>query len=533
MKIKIQQPDTQTNTKKFQLAAIENMRSLTMYILMTLMIISMSSMQTAWAQKSVRMDGQTFTQQQSRWYMDADGTRYEVNPTVVTVKFKQDSTQAARSSLRQSMNFSEIRQNALGYVDLVIPAGADPIEYVQMLQQQNSVVSAQVNTFGEYVAVPNDPSFPVQWHLPKINAPQAWDVNTGSDNVIIAVLDSGTDVGHQDLAANVWINPGEDVDGDNALNPAAVDHIDADDKNGIDDDGNGKVDDLAGWDFFNDNNNVRGPFFHGTHVAGIVAASTDNAVGVAGVGGGFGGTPGLKIMAIGVGDNFPDGSILDDAIIYAADNGADVITLSLSVGSSLAIDDALDYAANTMGVFINNASGNNGPAVSYPATDTNVVAVGATGPADIVSVFSNTGPEVELSAPGEEIWSTQNNNTYDEGDGTSYASPQVAAVAGLILSCDNTLTNSEVRNILTSTSVDLGNPGRDELYGFGRLDAKAALDAACAAPSTSPWSLSLHLGGNDPQSPASGIMDGDISAAIDLEYQINNQYAAGIVSRPG
>ncbi len=436
-----------------------------------------ASGQTLLAQESMEFGGREFVQRQARWFMQSAGVLYEVNPRVVTVKFKEDATADSRFSLQERFGFDQIRRNPLGYVDLQIPVGTDPLEYVQQMQMQDIVEVAEVNTIGEYLATPDDPRFVDQWHLPRINAPQAWDRATGSSSVIVAVLDSGTDVGHVDLAGNVWINPGEDIDGDRALDPGAADHLDTDDKNGVDDDGNGRVDDLVGWDFVNDDNDVRGPFFHGTHVAGIVAAMTNNTEGVAGVTGGFGADSGVLLMAIGVGDNAPDGSILDDAIIYAADMGADIITLSLSVGSSSAIDDAIDYAYNTRGVFINNAAGNNAGAVSYPATHVDVVAVSATDPSDALAGFSNRGPEIELAAPGVEIWSTRKNDNYGEGDGTSYASPQVAGVAGLLLSCNRSLSNADLRQLLTDNAVDLGDPGRDERFGFGLLDAQAALDA--------------------------------------------------------
>jgi subtilisin family serine protease len=156
-----------------------------------------------------------------------------------------------------------------------------------------------------------------------------------------------------------------------------------------------------------------------------------------------------------------------------------VITMSLTVGPSAAIDAALAYAWNTKHVFIDCAAGNSGGGpVGYPANNPNVVAVSSTGPADIISGFSSVGPEVELAAPGETIWSTRIGNTYGQGDGTSYAAPQVAGVAALLLSCDATLTHQGVRQLLRAGAVDLGVPGPDNLYGFGRIDALASLRAA-------------------------------------------------------
>jgi hypothetical protein len=205
---------------------------------------------------------------------------------------------------------------------------------------------------------------------------------------------------------------------------------------------------------------------------------TNNGMGVAGVAGGFGGEPGTRVLILGVGDNKPSSSALDDAIIYAADNGARVITMSLTVAGSAAIDTAIDYAHDRKGVFIDCAAGNNGPAVGYPANHSKVVAVSSTDHTDGRSLFSNQGPEVELAAPGEEIWSTRINDSYGKGDGTSYASPQVAGAAALLLACSPDLTNDDVRALLQSSSEDLGPVGKDDEYGYGRLDTLEALKAA-------------------------------------------------------
>lgn len=450
------------------------------------LVFNLASAPPAAAQEEVVIDQQTYQREGAKWFVSYQGTRFEVNPRVVTIKLAESVPAAAKSSIFQAEALTEIRANRLGYVDVAVPPGADVLDFVRRLKKNEAIESAEVNTIGEYVApmLPDDPTFPSQWHLPQINvaanpALGAWSISTGSVDVLVAVLDSGTDVAHQDLIGNSWVNPGEDVDGDRALDPTAADHLDAGDANGLDDDGNGFVDDLAGWDFHHGDNNVRGPYYHGTHVTGIVAARSNNGLGVAGLAGGWAADPGVRVMAVGVGDFGPDGSILDDAIIYAADNGARVITMSLTVAPSAAIDAALAYAWNTRGAFIDCAAGNSyGGAVGYPANNGNVVAVSSTGPADTISGFSSVGPEVELAAPGEVIWSTRIGDTYGQGDGTSYAAPQVAGVAALLLSCDATLSHQAVRQLLQTGAVDLGAPGPDTLYGFGRIDALASLRAA-------------------------------------------------------
>jgi hypothetical protein len=315
-------------------------------------------------------------------FMVYKGKRYMVQPDTVTIKFNDDRGLADKASFYSTFNTTVIRQNKLGIIDITVPPGKSIIEFVQELQASGMLEFAEVNTIGEYIMTPNDTLFNSQWALHNvgqtggtndadIDAPEAWDSTTGSPAVVVGVLDSGTDIDHVDLNCNVWVNPGEDIDNDGVV-------WDLGDINGVDDDSNGKIDDIVGWDFHNNNNNPRGPFYHGTHVAGIVAACSNNGQGIAGVAGGWGASMGSKMMTIGVGDAAPNGSILDDAIIYAADNGAAIITLSLSVGPSSAINSALSYAYNTRGVFIDNASGNDDGPVGYPADDPHVVAVGAT-----------------------------------------------------------------------------------------------------------------------------------------------------------
>jgi hypothetical protein len=190
---------------------------------------------------------------------------------------------------------------------------------------------------------------------------------------------------------------------------------------------------------------------------------------------------GTKMMPLGVGDVAPNASVLDDAIIYAADNGARVITMSLGVGPSSAITSAVNYAYNTRGVFIDNAAGNENGPVNYPSTLGNVVAVGATDHNDNRASFSNFGPELEVAAPGVDILSTQIGNTYGTSSGTSFASPHVAGVAALLMAQNPGATNVEVRLCINTSAEDqVGNPtqdtpGKDNYYGWGRVNARDAL----------------------------------------------------------
>ncbi|NNM25838.1 MAG: S8 family serine peptidase, partial [Phycisphaerales bacterium] len=363
-----------------------------------------------------------------------------------------------------------VRRNRLNIVDLQIPSG-EPHDWGAMIHATGLARYAEVATYGSYTVVPNDSSYGQQWALNNtgqtggiagadISAEEAWEIATGDPSIVVGILDSGTLFTHPDLAANMWNNEDE-IPG-----------------NSIDDDNNGFIDDTVGWDFPNNNNNPSSNNFHGTHVAGIVLAVTDNGLGIAGVAGGMDGSPGAQGLIVEVGSSFPVGSIMDDAVLYAADNGAHGITLSLTVGSSSALDDALDEAYDVQDVFINNASGNNGSSVGYPATHPKVMAVASSTDTDAKSGFSNPGPQVEVAAPGSDILSTQLGNGYGLSSGTSFASPHVAGLAALIRGHNSALSAPEVRQIIIDTADDISTPGFDNGTGWGRINAHEALLAA-------------------------------------------------------
>ena len=316
--------------------------------------------------------------------------------------------------------------------------------------------------------LPNDPDFGLQWALSKINAPAAWNVTTGTVTITIAIVDTGIDLGHPDLAAKLWANPGEI--------PA----------NGLDDDGNGKIDDVHGWHFFHDGNFapaenavVQDDYGHGTHVAGIAAAATNNGIGVAGV------AWGAQVMPVKVLDEYGYGWVSDIAagIVYAADQGANIINLSLGVSApSQTLCDAVSYASQRAGALVVAAAGNTGSAVSYPAACDHVLAVTATDRTDQRADFSSFGPQVDLAAPGVSIYSTWYQtgiqaSGYFTKTGTSMATPQVAGVAALVRSRWPAWTPDQVAQRLLDTAVDLGEPGWDAYTGWGRLDAAAAVGA--------------------------------------------------------
>ncbi len=277
--------------------------------------------------------------------------------------------------------------------------------------------------------IPNDPYYSSSWHHSTIESAAAWDIETGSDSIIVAIIDTGVDTDHPDLVDNLWINANE-IEG-----------------NGLDDDGNGVADDYYGYDFSgsesntNDDPNINHDWGwhpwnaedHGTHCAGIAAAVTDNGAGVAGM------SHHSLIMGVKIFPNAWD-DVCADAIIYAADNGAQILSNSWGGGgNSSTIQDAILYARNVQDAVVLFASGNDGSSTAhYPGANSGTVCVGATNVSDGRASFSNYGSWVDMCAPGTGIWSCTDpdnpahNSNYQAWDGTSMATPLAAGVGALI-----------------------------------------------------------------------------------------------------
>ena len=418
------------------------------------------------------------------WVTDDNSNQaFEVNRGVITVKFIENHNASEMSDFFQRNNFSVIRRAATGYSDIKVNPQAEHRTLLLTLKNSGLFSVIESNTIGKYLLIPNDSQYPTQWHLPKVNAEAAWDITTGDASIIVAVLDSGTEFNHSDLGSgtdsynNIWINPGED---------RWADPEDPSSGNGIDDDDNGFIDDWKGWDFDNDDNDGSGSFFHGTAVAGVTAAKTNNNNGVAGMAGGNS-SKGTSIMIGNVGNTAPNGAVLDDAILYATKHGAHIVQLSLRVANSQALDAAIDMAYN-QGVLIINAAGNAGNSVvAYPASHPNVMAVGASNMIDLKAQFSQYGDDLEVSAPGENIVTTNPNNSYTVTSGTSFAAPLTSGIAALVMSQYPSLTNDEVRQILKSSADKVGGynynhdpskPGHSLEMGYGRVNALNALNLA-------------------------------------------------------
>lgn len=276
-------------------------------------------------------------------------------------------------------------------------------------------------------ATPNDPRLDDLYAMNNANdadidAIEAWDTQTGSKDVLIAVIDTGVDYNHPDLKDNMWVNSGESGDGK--------------ENNGVDDDNNGYVDDFRGWDFERDDNDPRDDNGHGTHVAGTIGAVGNNGIGVVGV------NWTVSIMPLKFLDANGSGRLSDaiPAVIYAADMGARVLSNSWGGGGfSQALRDAIAYARDKNSVFVaaaGNSSEDNDDLPSYPASYEveNVVSVAASDRNDRLASFSNTGKQsVHLAAPGVDILSTRPGGGYQFLSGTSMATPHVSGVFGLVL----------------------------------------------------------------------------------------------------
>jgi len=312
---------------------------------------------------------------------------------------------------------------------------------IQILEELEEVEYAEPNGICYMHLVPNDLNYDSQWAPQLTGAESAWDVTTGDNSIVIAVTDTGVDGTHPDFG--------------------------------------GKV--MAGYDTFNDisilANTNSAVYSHGTHCAGIAAAVGNNSQGIAGV------AWGSTIMPIKICDDGPDytasHSDMAEAFIWAADNGTDIISCSFGgKGYSQTMKDAIDYAVIDNGCVMVASMGNSHrDEIMYPAGYQSVIAVGATDAHDEIALFSTTGNHMSVCAPGVEIYSTMPGGDYDYLSGTSMSCPFVAGAAALILSQNPGMSPEEIKTQLEETAVDLGSPGFDSVFGYGRVNLAAVVGA--------------------------------------------------------
>ena len=389
---------------------------------------------------------------------------------------------------------TDIRDIIMAYRDMKDNVQwAEPEYKKTMLSVNQDEVNALAETLSRWT--PNDPRYGEQWHYHNtgqtggtvdadIDLPEAWEIEKGHPDVVVAIIDQGVQFNHPDLAANMWINSGE-IPG-----------------NGIDDDGNGYVDDVYGYNFQGGSGTIT-PGDHGSHVAGTVAGVNNNGIGISGVAGGSGLGNGVRLMSTQVFGPSTGSGGFEAASIYGADNGAAISQNSWGYTSVGVYDqtmlDAIDYfnvngggAVMDGGITIYAAGNDESSGQWYPGCYSGCFAVAATNHKDKISWYSNYDTWVDVSAPGGETdtvtsqgvlscWSASNYGFYQ---GTSMACPHTSGVAALVLSYAHrngrTMSNTELADLIRNTTDDhyAVNPGYIGKLGTGRINAHSALLAA-------------------------------------------------------
>ncbi|MEN6430655.1 MAG: S8 family peptidase, partial [Coriobacteriales bacterium] len=371
----------------------------------------------------------------------------------VVVRLENGAGPAVRAVLaRRRLNVKKETYKGRGLL-VRVPPGRSAEEVAAELSSLDGVSIATPNGRVRALWTPSDSLHPQQWGMGAIQMPAAWDIERGDSAVTVAVIDTGAQLDHPDLAGNLDI--------------------------------------ASDYDFADDDNTADDTNGHGTHVCGIIAAVTDNATGVAGV------APGVRVLPLKIIDESGYGSISDlaDAIMYATDHGADVVNMSLGEALDLTrpsdaaqaqyMQEAIDYAF-TRDVVLIAAAGNaseGATSVFYPAACDGVIAVAATARSGEVASYSCYGPEVDIAAPGGDgtirqnlIISTFLGSAYQYMQGTSMASPHVAGAAALLRSHVATASASRVANALVYSAADISPEGWDEHSGHGLLQVASALE---------------------------------------------------------
>ncbi len=462
----------------------------------------------------------------------------------VIVRFKSDATLAGVAGALTAAEAAPAESSSSGLVLVEPDAGQSVDDAIASLSADPNVEFVEADTVVSIVQSPNDIFYPQQqWHYEQIGLPAAWDVTTGNSNVVVAVIDTGVMVTHQDL--DTKISSGGDVGANFVAYPIStsssssgvrITHTFAHNyKTGdqvvvsghcqfvgsppscnalyngtwtitvLDATSyrlNGSTYSSAGTGGSARNTSPRDDHGHGTFVAGTVAAESNNASWVAGV------CWTCTIMPVKVLGSSGSGSTFDVAagIDWARTHGADVINLSLgSADPSATLQTAVDAAWNA-GIVVVAASGNNNGPVLYPAAYDSALAVGATNSAGAKASFSNYGPSLDVMAPGESVVSTvldSGTGTYGAGSGTSFAAPHVAGVVGLMIA-DGITDKTTIVSTLKSTATDMGGAGFDNLTGWGIVNAADAI----SEPDTTPPTVAIT-------SPAEGqAVLSDITATV-------------------
>jgi hypothetical protein len=363
------------------------------------------------------------------------------------LKFKPGVDERLRGRVISAMSLEVVDEiPQIGILVVQVPENALPM--VKAALNRNPMVEfVEENLQLSPTAVPDDYYFSFQWHLNKIGAPAAWDVSVGNPNVLIAVLDSGVDSTHPDLADKL----------------------------------------LRGYNFYDNNADTSDVAGHGTAVAGVAAAATNNSIGVAGM------AWKCSILPVRVTDTkgYTTYSLLSKGLVYAADKSAKAATVSFLIYNGASLTTAAKYFVDKGGLVMT-AGGNTGKYEDY--TD-NPYIISVSGTTGSDQNWGSYGPYIDLSAPCSAIYTTIRGGGYGNVGGTSFSAPLTAGLAALMFSVNPSLTPSQVEQIMKSTAVDLGEPGYDIYYGWGRIDAAKALNTAAGVspppPDTTPPNVTI------------------------------------------
>ena len=334
-------------------------------------------------------------------------------------------------------------------------------DVVFLFAADSHIHSAELITPAELCYLPNDPFISLQWQLDRTQTFAAWDVVRGdaSRHSVIAIIDTGIDYDHEDMATNIWVNPGEDINGNGAYDP--------DDFNGVDDDENGFEDDIIGWDFGGNDWDPVEELVHGTGVASCASEVTDN--GIMGAGMGFS----ARLMALKA---FIYSELIDgySPMLYAAENGAQIINCSWGWPVYAEYEQAIIDAVWAEDVLIIASAGSVVGQLIYPAAYEHVMAVAATDENDHVAYFSTVGEWIDICAPGVEIYMLWDDN-FSMLSGTSFSTAFVSGLAALVRAGYPNLTNAQVEQLMKDAADDIYplNPGYEGLLGAGRINSAA------------------------------------------------------------
>jgi len=500
------------------------LRSASVYLILGMLLLNF-----AYGQSTIEtrvFNGIQYHKLGSNWQLfdQSSNTFRLVAHDLISIKLPKNASESQIGLLENNHNLSLESFLETGWADFSVTLNGDLLDKCDSIMGYGFVLDVELSVEGTSLLQANDSclttSPPSQWSIDVAKVDEAWDYTTGDTSVILAVIDHGINWWHTEFrqASNTtepfWQNSGEDAWADPDI-PGG---------NGIDDDSNGFVDDWMGWNFIANTNDVRdadGILLqpHGTSVAAIATARSNNAIGIAGVAGGWGNQVGAKTMIIKMRDvgasQTQMGAKLDDAILYACKNGANVINISMGFDSNFgSINDAIEIANRKYNTVIVAGSGNDDTdtIVYYPARNPLVLGVALTDITDKTTQCTR-GKDLDLSAPGHNIPIINTNGFYAAGGnyysntGTSFAAPMVAGTACLMLSQNPCMSSYEVADIIRHRSDKVnawstGNingykygqnamkPGHNKFIGYGRLNAKKAVQAANAYKSDS---LDLYI----------------------------------------